>query len=278
MMDARINRPSKIGALRDRLFDLLQEHKHDDALPTSARFLFYELVQRGQLSKTATGKRRPDQDLHDALIDLRERGIDPWSWIEDETRFLNDYSGDPTVLQGVLARLPYINLDPWDGAAPMILTESRAVGGVLRNTASDYRCRIAATNGHVGGFLRTEVAPALRANDLVLYFGDWDHVGNQIEANTRKVLEDLVGELRWERVALTDAQAMTLPRIIKYDRRYKDGRPHEAVETEALRQTVLVDLLRETLDGLLPEPLTRVQERERRQRLRIERMLRRAAP
>ena len=35
------------------------------------------------------------------------------------------------------------------------------------------------------------------------------------------------------------------------DRRYSDRRPHEAVETEALRQTVLVDILRTRLDELL---------------------------
>jgi hypothetical protein len=58
---------SKIGALRDLLFDLLQEHERDGTIPTNARFLFYELVQRGQLSKERRGARRPDQDLHDAL-------------------------------------------------------------------------------------------------------------------------------------------------------------------------------------------------------------------
>ena len=38
---------SKIGALRAILLALLEEHERDDALPTSARFLYYELVQRG---------------------------------------------------------------------------------------------------------------------------------------------------------------------------------------------------------------------------------------
>ena len=42
---------SKIGRLRAALLELLAEHERDDALPTSARFLFYELVQRGILSK-----------------------------------------------------------------------------------------------------------------------------------------------------------------------------------------------------------------------------------
>jgi hypothetical protein len=48
-------------------------------------------------------------------------------------------------------------------------------------------------------------------------------------------------------------------------RRYADGRPHEAVETEALRQTVLMEILRSRLDELIPEPLGRVQEREAQQ-------------
>jgi hypothetical protein len=68
---------SKIGALRALVLDLLHEHEADGALPTSARFLYYELVQRGHLSKEKTGARRPDQDLHDALTDLRESGQVP---------------------------------------------------------------------------------------------------------------------------------------------------------------------------------------------------------
>ena len=100
----------------------------------------------------------------------------------------------------MLAKLPYIKLDPWRGRAPMILTEARSVAGVQRPTVSDYRARIAATNGQCGGFLRTEVAPLLRPGDRVLYFGDWDLSGNQIEANTRRVLErEIGGPLRWER-------------------------------------------------------------------------------
>jgi hypothetical protein len=43
------------------------------------------------------------------------------------------------------------------------------------------------------------------------------------------------------------------------------GAQHEAVETEAISQRVLIEILRARLDALLPEP-PRVQERERRQR------------
>ena len=77
---------SKIGALRDFVVALLEEHERDGTIPTNARFLYYELVQRGVLSKERTGARRPDQDLHDALTDVREDGRVPWVWIVDETR------------------------------------------------------------------------------------------------------------------------------------------------------------------------------------------------
>jgi hypothetical protein len=118
--------PSKIGALRDLLLGLLREHERDGTIPTNARFLFYELVQRGQLSKEKTGARRSDQNLHDALTDIREDGRIPWDWIVDETRSLDDYTGYPTIKQGVLSQLPYIGLNPWRDCSPMILTESRS--------------------------------------------------------------------------------------------------------------------------------------------------------
>jgi hypothetical protein len=78
---------------RRLLLVLLQEHERDDALPTSARFLFYELIQRGQIRKRRKGARWPDQNLIDALTRLREDGRVPWNWIVDETRSLDDYTG-----------------------------------------------------------------------------------------------------------------------------------------------------------------------------------------
>jgi hypothetical protein len=259
---------SKIGTIRTALIELLAEHERDGALPTSARFLYYELVQRSVLSKERTGARRPDQILHDALTDIREDSSVPWDWIVDETRQLEDYTGYASVKAGVLANLPHVRLDPWRGRAPMILTESRSLAGVLRGIVSEFRTRIASTNGQVGGFLRTDIAPALRPGDTVGYLGDYDLSGGQIEDNTRRVLD-------WTRIALTEAQVSSyaLPPIIKGDKRYADGRPHEAVETEALSQTVLTDILRDWLASLLPEPLARVRERERRQQRQIERLL-----
>ena len=62
-------------------------------MPTSARFLFYELVAAEMVSKQATGARRSDQDMLDALTDLRNSDEIPWDAIVDETRSLDNFTG-----------------------------------------------------------------------------------------------------------------------------------------------------------------------------------------
>ena len=153
-----VSTPSKIGALRNLLLELLREHERDGALPTNARFLFYELVQRGIISKERKAQaRRPDQNMNEALTDLRENGDIPWEWIVDETRSLDDHRGASTLGEWMLKVLPQARLDAWAGGAPLILTESRSLAGVLRELVDDYAAQIAATNGQ-GGCARGTLA------------------------------------------------------------------------------------------------------------------------
>jgi hypothetical protein len=161
---------SKIGVLREHLMRLYKAHVDDGMIPTSGRFLFYELIAAeiipkhasGVLKPGATGQRRPDQDMSDALTSLRESGLIPWQAIVDETRSLDDFTGWPTIAEGVNAYLNALRLDPWAGAAPLILTESRSLAGVLRELIREYATLIAPTNGQAAGFLHTEVAPRLK--------------------------------------------------------------------------------------------------------------------
>jgi hypothetical protein len=268
---------SKIGKVRTALMYLMAQHRADGALPTSVRFLFYELVMQRVIAK---GGNRPDKIVSEALVDLREDGLVPWDDIVDETREVSDYAGSTTVAEDWLMYLSAARLDPWRGHVPFILTESRSLAGVLRAQCRDYRCRIASTNGQCGGFLHTKVALRLSEGDRVGYLGDYDLVGNDIEANTRRVLEQLVGDLDWQRLALTREQVEQygLPTITKTDKRFTNGGgEHEAVETEALSQTLIVNIVRTWLDDLLPQPLERVHVRERRERVRLRRLIEREA-
>lgn len=270
----------KAAALRRAVHELLLEHAAAGALPTSNRFLFYELRQAGLVEIRARaapqgarrGRRGSDQDLSDASKWLRDAGLVPWDWIVDETRSVSAYRYADTVEGYVLDGLELARLNCWGAVPPpLILTESRTFGGVLaRALAAAYLCPVAATNGQVGGFLRTDVAPLLAGGDrAVFYVGDLDLAGGQIEENTRRVLEDTVGPLAWARLALTPAQARGLPTITKRDHRYKPHREHEAVEVEALGQREVTAVVRAALEELLPEPLEAVRAREERERDRV---------
>lgn len=298
--DPRLSAPdTKRGQLQYAAWQLLLEHEQRGELPTSVRYLFYELEQTGILSKAVAertdGKkgRRSDQDLQDAVLYLRDKGIVPWDWIEDETRVLHDWECASSVAGFVVDSLSSARINPWLGVhRPLILCESRTVAGIFARTIGpQYCCPVAATNGQAHGFLVTKIAPLIVAEDVrVLCVGDFDLAGGQIEANSRRVLERHVGEAfgddRWERVALTAEQVEGLKRrgvkpIEKVDKRYKKGDPRrlqKAFEVEALTQSVVTRLLRERLDALLPEPLGRVLAREDRQRRQVRRKLKGLKP
>jgi hypothetical protein len=61
--------------------------------------------------------------------------------------------------------------------------------------------------------------------------------------------------------------------VWKVDSRFHLARQHEAWEAEALGQSTIVRLVRNALEGLLPEPLDDVLEREAEQRVRVAELL-----
>ena len=263
------------GQLRRELERRLRAHQKAGEIPTSNRFLYYEIKQ--QNPELITGKVRPDGPVIAALTQLREDGIIPWDWIVDETRSVDDYSGFDTITGGVVANLNGFRLCPWNGQPPMLICESRSLAGVLRIHASEYRVLITSTNGQTNGFLRTKLQDRMRSQRVV-YFGDFNLAGDQIEDNTRSVLTQVLGELDWERLALTEEQVKRYHLPVKdvIDRRSDTS--GESVECEAMSQARIVEILRSKLDALLPVPLKELERREERERRRIRKLLSASAP
>jgi hypothetical protein len=271
---------AKCGRVQRHVLALLAEHDDQDyGLPTTIRFVFYELEQRGLARKPDPGDDRRNrrrslgwppgqQDVTDAVTYLRDRGAIPWDWIADEERQLYSWGYADTIADHVRERLDLAHVNPWgDEPPPLVLTESKGTAGALRPLVADYRCPIAGLKGHTTGFLRTVVARHVEDDETprrVVYLGDLDKSGADIEANARHVLD--VSTARWHRLVMTDdiAAEHGIDPIWKVDGR--SGAGHWAVEVEALGQAQLVELVRAHLDGLLPEPLDDVHERERQQR------------
>lgn len=99
------------GKLQRAALAVLREHEANDELPTSVRFIFYELEQAGVVSKEKTGARRPDQNVTDAVMALREAGLIPWDWIVDNTRTLHAWRFAPSVAEFVADVVPIARID-----------------------------------------------------------------------------------------------------------------------------------------------------------------------
>jgi hypothetical protein len=166
----------------------------------------------------------------------------------------------------------------------LVICESNATAGVLRDTAAEYLVPITAVRGQCKGFIVTEIVPLLEDGRRVLYIGDWElrGPGEQIEEHTKRTIEEHADRefdgSDWERLALTTEQVEANPRlreltITKSDTRYKPAKEYEAFECEAIGQTILQGILRDRLDELLPEPLEVIREREREQRERMAEIL-----
>jgi hypothetical protein len=284
------------GKLQRIALAYLRLKNERDEIPTNIRFVFYELEQKGILSKKPLrrdgkpSKRKPAQNLTDAITWLREAELVDWDWIVDESRKVDAWRIAPTVAEYVAESVDLAAIDRFPGVPrPVLLCESRATGGVLERTvARDYRVTVAPTGGQCAGFLVNEVAPYLvDPKTCVRYLGDWDLAGNDIEANTRRVLERHTGRTfdatTWKRILLTDRQVEELRRkgvepVEKRDERFKDGHPHQAFEAEALGQAYLTGIVRRQLAALAPVPLKDVLEREVKERAAVLKLLRGEPP
>lgn len=274
---------------RQVVLDQLSVHERDGTLPTTGRFLFYELEQRGEATKPDPNDRRPNkrrslgwppgsQDITDALTALRDEDVIPWDWLVDTERSAAVFSHAPTVAEYMLDRLDEATINPWPGPPPLILCEDRGTAEVLERVAAAYACPIAGTKGNANGFLRALAGDLLDGEDRrrdVIYLGDLDRCGEDIERNSRRVIScsgiPWMGE--WRRLALTEQQVSDYGITPMERTDGRDGEVRGACELQALGQAELARLLRAELDGLLPEPLASVHEREREQRDTVRRLL-----
>jgi hypothetical protein len=135
---------------------------------------------------------------------------------------------------------------------------------------------IIGTGGAKHGVLHTDVIPDLVEGQRVIYCGDLNKSGKDIEASTRWIIEQETGPLQWERLLLTPEQVREhrlLPKE-EIDHRFADGgRVALNYEAEALGQPRILQMLRDRLDALMPEPLEHVRVREQQQRRDVARLL-----
>ena len=94
----------RAAKIREALIVLIEEHRAQGTIPTSHRFLFYELVVRAIIAKHGDNSVRMDSVTDKELTYLRERGIIEWDEIVDETRSLEYNNAFASVRIGLVSR------------------------------------------------------------------------------------------------------------------------------------------------------------------------------
>jgi len=94
---------------------------------------------------------------------------------------------------------------------------SRTAQALIENGRDLLKAKVALPHGKFIAWLKHDVQITPRSAQRAMQVGDYDWQGQQIEENTRRVLERLVGPLDWTRLAITEAQVQErdLPRIQK---------------------------------------------------------------
>ena len=257
----------KVGSMAARIETALLSEisalRADGHMPTTGRFLFYRLVAAGLVDKA---KKSAPKDVSMILTQLREAQIVGMSEIVDRSRGVSDFTGWSTIHAAACDSAAAASLDRWHERTPLLIVESNSLAGALEHLAIEYRVVLVPLGGQAScGFLGRELPSYVSEGTTVLYLGDWDFSGGHIERSARERLEAYAGvrRLSWNRVALTEEQVEehNLPVTKKYDGRTKTH--HDAVETEALDQRVLVPLVRDALEELGPEEVGVEENRQR---------------
>lgn len=208
------------GAEKLRLLDISAEIIDEYALEgfdLSVRQLYYQLVSRDEISNDKTSYDR----IKDMLTRGRNAGLIDWDMIVDRTRQVSRNSHWRNESSIIKAAAESFAIDKW-GSQPyriLVMVEKDALSGVLRPVCEELDIEFSANKGYASSSHLYRVAKTMKewteAEDesdkqipLVLYFGDHDPSGLDMDRDLRKRLSMYSGLefVEVSRMALTYSQ------------------------------------------------------------------------
>lgn len=234
------------------------QQRHDDLVrlaqdngPCSVRHLFYRAVVEGLpgITKNDSGYTKVQR----GVLDLRRSGRIPYHLIVDSTRWVRrpgTWDSIDAFLTDVTAQY---RRDLWSRNPNNIEVwcESESIAGTVADTTYRWGIPLFVCRGQSSETFTWNAAQAWRdrpGDNIVMYIGDHDPAGLEIEINLRTKLESFSGgQALWTRLGVTweQAEALDLPGT-------QPKKPYGyplAVEAEALPPRMLVDLLDREIAG-----------------------------
>jgi hypothetical protein len=243
--------------LDDRLADLIERA----GPPVTARQTYYMACAAGLVPKTNPGYRKVIR----RLSAMRDDGRLPWSWIADNTRWVRQAEVYGGILEAVEEWQAQYRRDYWADQSTRVelWVESDSIASFLGKVADEYGvpmfvCRGQASRSYIHGAAQT--AQAIGKPVEVLYLGDWDPTGLQIDVSmAERYARYGARDLTVERIGVTPEQITAYglsggepkrgdPNYGRFvERCATAGVAVEAIETEALPPNALRAIVRHEL-------------------------------
>jgi hypothetical protein len=181
-----------------------------EAAPTSVRHAYYAAITRHLISKdTGATKRSNYNKIQRAILRLRREGLIAYGDIVDNTRWMRKPSSWSDLDEYLADAQRGYRRDLWAGGGWRleVWCESESIAGVLNDVTYTWDVPLLPCKGYSSETFAYNAASHWRADDrspAVLYVGDLDLHGKQIEADLRRKLEGFYGEpVEWTRVGIT---------------------------------------------------------------------------
>lgn len=247
--------------------------------PQTVRGTFYQATVRGIVDKTEGGYRTVQR----ALVLLRERGLLPFGYIADSTRWMRkprSFDGLEDALRDSwrhyrrsLWTSQRVNVEVW--------VEKDALAGVLFEVTGEWDVPLMVTKGYASLTFLHSSAAAIAASEKpthIYQFGDYDPSGEDIARDVERKLRKYApaAEIHFERVAVTPEQISewNLPtRPTKATDTRSKGFKGESVELDAIPAKTLKALVRQCIERHVDEDiLERTRDIEDAERESLERI------
>lgn len=263
------------------------------------RQLYYRFVALDLIEN----KQSQYQYLGEAIKEARINGSIPWGWIEDRTRGTD--AGDHTAIDPIdrfernferFRNTAERHHRPrWEGQPKYVevWVEKEALAGVFASVCRDLKVVSFPNRGYTSITLLKQAAERIREQNRkkvpplgdrkeshILYFGDFDPSGQDIERNIREKLSETFGvSVSVERMALTrkqiDEHQLPPQPAKRSDSRYETFvKEHGdmAVELDALPPDELRSLIRSSVEDYFDshyyERKIKPKEKEEREKIR----------
>lgn len=256
---------SEMESRYDAIYEIVRENQ-----PTGIRFTYYTAVAAGLVPKTDNGYVKVQR----AILDMRRNGRIPWAWIVDNTRWMRKPRSYSSVEEALRDTAAMYRRAIWRDADQLleVWCESESVAGVLYPITSKWDVPLYPMKGQTSDSFAYAAAKHYQDEDRpihILYFGDHDPAGYEIESNLRAKLAEHSGrsDIEVHRIYCREQDVAerrligTTPKKLHYVDAVTSERvpwTGPAVEIEAIRPAVLRGGLDSILERNAPQNALRI--------------------